>query len=659
MFPKGVIWGIIGLVLIFVISFGYFLYVGITAHFESAVTRNLDQFQAGVTDLKNFDPRSAEQKFSAANDDLQLTFSGFISKLAPLFKNTGELVGGFQKLAGLGTSLTREVAFFEEELLPDFIGKKGVDIIAHLETTRDLLSQIRNESDVLSSNASNLERLAPGASSTFSHAYFPLRLDAANLEKFLGALIGWLTTNTPRPASGGEARPASGGRHVLVMFQNPSEMRPAGGFLGSYADITVDQASLEGIIVRDIADADRTFTPNIIPPKPLQAEVTRMRPADANWFFDFSKSAAETIRFMESSTLYAASSATSRTGDGEGVKFDGAIAVSPRVIGDLLATTGPINLSASRVTLDQNNFLEVLQAKVQAGQAQNASYPKGVLRELSSALLDKLSQADSATKKKLFALMRGWLAKKDIMLFFKDQGLESFFEEYGAAGTTYVPPSNFEGDYLAIVDANINGGKSDLFVTQTVTLQSQLGASGTVTDHLVIDRNHQGDTSNDWWYKVPNQDYLQVFVPSPSTLVNFSGGSAKAIPPPINYANNGYSTDPLVALIESSTQKIFNYPAVSTHNENGMQVFSTWSKINAGEKTEIIFDYSHRLFSEIADGTHYQFVFEKQAGTNRDYAFDISAPVGFRFKENGLPVYEYKSNDPPGRLILNLTLEKT
>ena len=62
----------------------------------------------------------------------------------------------------------------------------------------------------------------------------------------------------------------------------------------------------------------------------------------------------------------------------------------------------------------------------------------------------------------------------------------------------------------------------------------------------------------------------------------------------------------------------------------------------------------------------YQFVFEKQAGTsatlsagaNRNYKFEINAPVGFRFRENGLPVFTYESDDTPGRLILNLILEK-
>jgi len=87
-------------------------------------------------------------------------------------------------------------------------------------------------------------------------------------------------------------------------------------------------------------------------------------------------------------------------------------------------------------------------------------------------------------------------------------------------------------------------------------------------------------------------------------------------------------------------------------------VFTTWSTLKAGDSTNISFDYSHRLFLLPAEGVGYQFVFEKQAGTVRNYVFDINAPLGYQFAENGISSYEYKSDDMPGRVIINLTLAK-
>ncbi len=646
-FPRGIVWGILVLVLMFVVSFGYFMYVSLTNRFSQSVQKNIDTFQSGVLDLKNLDPQSAGQKFSAANNDLNLTFGGFLSHFGLLFEGTKGLVLGFQKLTAESAELTQEMAFFKNNLLGALGEKKGDALIAHLENTERILGDLSTQSDALSSGVSRLQTIS---SSSINDAYLPLRLSLAKLQKFLAILIPWLKSDSPR--------------HILVLFQNPSEIRPAGGFLGSYADIVLDKASVASIEVHDINDADRLLDLKVIPPQPLQAEVSRLRAADANWFFDWSKSAAEVTKLIEASKLYGAASTTLSTSSS--TTFDAAIAVSPKIIGDLLHLTGPVIIKDARVTLDENNFLVEIQRQVQLGQAVQATYPKNILRELSSELMAQIAAFDDTRKQQLLRAAGQWLTEKDTMFYFKDPDLENFFKDFNSAGTVYAPGPDFEGDYLALVDANAGGGKSDLYIKQDVTLASQINASGTVVNHLVVDREHGGNASPYWWYKTPNLDYLQIFLPDASQLINFSGGIDKKIYPAVNYAKNGYTTDPLIAEVESGIQKVFNYPAVTSHEESGKEVFATWSSMKAGEKKEIIFDYSHRLFLSPTEGTEYQFVFEKQAGTSRHYKFTVSAPVGFKFKENDLPVYEYESDDAtsstnrmPGRLIINLTLKKS
>ncbi|HUZ92390.1 MAG TPA: DUF4012 domain-containing protein [Candidatus Paceibacterota bacterium] len=631
--PKGIVWGVVGLIMLFAGSFGYFLYRSATVSVKSSMNASLLQLQAGVKDLRNFDPQSAAQEFQAAGA-AGPNFGGILSEFKPLFKSAGDLAGGFGRLADLGVKLSAEASFFESAALPDFLGGNGADLIAHLSSTSALLGQAADESDILSADASNLGISASGSAASFGSQYLSLRIGVAGAQKFLSALTDWFSSPDPR--------------HVLVLLENPSEMRPGGGFLGSYADAVIQGGSLLSTDVRDIADADLAFKPTIIPPVPLMPEITRMRPADANWFFGFPETASETISFMERSDLYAASSTS----------FDAAIAVSTKVIGDLLSLTGPITIPGVKTPLDAANFLEMLQAKVQQGQATNASYPKMALRDLAAALTQKFSSMDDAAKQKLFTLAEDWFAKRDVEIYFKDPVLEQALGEYGLSDGVYATPADFEGDYLALADANINGGKSDLFIKQSVLLQSQINASGTVTDHLVIDRTHTASRSNAWWYDTPNQNYLQVFIPDASELLNETGAAAKSIYPPAYYAKQGYSTDPLVAALESSTAPIFNYPAILSHEEDGKEVLSTWSRINPGGKTELVLDYSHRLYSQVADGTSYRFVFEKQPGSERSYTFDVSAPPGFKFAENNLPVYEYQSDDPPGRLVIDLTLEK-
>ena len=66
------------------------------------------------------------------------------------------------------------------------------------------------------------------------------------------------------------------------------------------------------------------------------------------------------------------------------------------------------------------------------------------------------------------------------MAYFTNPDFENFIASYGAAGDVYQLPQNFNGDYLAIADADINSDKSELYIAQNVSLDAQIGAD--VTD---------------------------------------------------------------------------------------------------------------------------------------------------------------------------------
>jgi len=151
---------------------------------------------------------------------------------------------------------------------------------------------------------------------------------------------------------------------------------------------------------------------------------------------------------------------------------------------------------------------------------------------------------------------------------------------------------------------------------------------------------------------------MQVFVPNGTTLTNESGGIAKSVQAPINYARDGYSTDPLVLAIATTTEQNFNYPKVTTQEESGKQVFAVWDRTYAGSASTISLNYTHELYATPGDGVQYQFVFERPSGATGDYNIEVDAPLGYVFAENGLATFTYNSTSTPGRLIINLTLQK-
>jgi len=246
----------------------------------------------------------------------------------------------------------------------------------------------------------------------------------------------------------------------------------------------------------------------------------------------------------------------------------------------------------------------------------NATYPKAILAQLYQALFQQLASSTDAQKQQILGLAFTWITNRDVMIYGKNPTFETFANTYGATGEVYQFPQNFNGDYLAIANADINSDKSELYMAQNIIYDASIGNDGTVTDNLIIKRTHNGNQSPYWWYQTTNQDYMQIFVPNGSSLNNQSGGITKSVAPPINYIKNGYSTDPLLLAIASTTRRIFGYPQITSHSEFGRKVFAIWSRTSAGSSSTLSFNYSHNLFTAPAPGVQYQFIFERQSGAN-------------------------------------------
>jgi hypothetical protein len=639
--PRGIKWGVIGLIVLFIGGFAVSYYV-IRREVAATISSQIVTLQAGVQDLQNLNPQSAAQEFSSFN---ATSSSGIFNSLISLFAGSSGAVRSFTDLSKQLTALSNNMANIENDAF-GFVSQNGSNTLAaDLASARDTLAAIDAVTNQLSGVASDIG----GASPISGESYLALKAQVEGAENFLNAFVPWLSDATTT-------------HHLLVLLENPSEMRPDGGFLGSYADVSIKGGVIVNIAFHDVADVDIAFKQKIIPPAPLQLTETAFRPADANWFFDFPTSASETIRMFEASGLYA-----SGAPDAPSTTFDGVIAVTPQVMSDLLSVTGPITLpgatpTSASTTFTAGNLVTQIQKIVQAGQAKsasgNATYPKAVLAQLYPVLFQQLASSTDAQKQQILGLALNWIADKDLMFYFTNPAFETFANAYGATGDVYQLPQNFNGDYLAVTNADVNSDKSELYVAQDVTYDAAIGSDGTLTDNLTIVRTHNGNQSSYWWYQTTNQDYLQIFVPNGSTLNNQSGGIAKSIPAPINYARDGYSTDPMVFAIASSTQQNFSYPKITTHTESGKEVYAIWSRTYAGQSSTLSFNYSHDLFAMPAAGVQYQFVFERQSGAAGNESIEVDAPLGYVFAENNLASFTYHSTSTPGRMIFTLTLQK-
>ena len=142
--------------------------------------------------------------------------------------------------------------------------------------------------------------------------------------------------------------PFSGEKRYLILLQNQMELRPTGGFLGSYAIVQLKNGKLIELSVQDIYEPDGRVTEHIEPPGPIQEafQLGTLRLRDANWDPDFPKTAETLMWYFK------------KAGEGE---FDGVIATNLLVFQEVLRQIGPVGL----VDYDEDISVENLCEKAQ------------------------------------------------------------------------------------------------------------------------------------------------------------------------------------------------------------------------------------------------------------------------------------------------------
>jgi len=517
-----------------------------------------------------------------------------------------------------------------------YFQNNGLTLISQLEELHKILNELINKSESIQKKTTALRNLSPALNefSVLVNAhYLNHQPELYRWDKFLANLLNFLNRKEDI--------------HLLLLFQNPSEIRPSGGFIGSYADVVIRAGQLYLIDVRDIYDADGQLDLLVIPPQPLQVTNYAWAARDANWFFDFPTSAAKVIYFLENSKLYKE----------QNITFEMAIAINIDVFKSILNITGPIELE-NNLMISEDNVVKELRQEIEKAKADKKPYPKQILRRLTPIVIDKMKSFDSDQKEKLIENILKNIKEKDIMFFAEDKSLQNFFVTQEIAGAVNSLSRNFFGNYLAVVNANIEGGKSDAFIKQEIEMEIIIDSRGGSSNNLIIRRTHFGDKEKELWWRKQNQNYIQILTNQGATFVSLKGNSN---PPSkfreINYPNEGYQVDPDVFAIEKTNIFLSNYKTW-VGQAFGKTVFGTWFTVLAGKTKELELRYQvpPPATGGIESMSSYEFIYEKQSGVDTYLKLSIYAPLGYNFQENGSSVFTFNKEIKESRLIQKLTL---
>ncbi len=327
-------------------------------------------------------------------------------------------------------------------------------------------------------------------------------------------------------------------RVFLILLQNNYELRPGGGFLGQYAVIKVKNAEIISAVVEDTNLLDQRIKNAgiaITPPWPLTrySQIKRWMMRDSNFSPDFPYNAQKAEYFY-------------RLGGGR-EKFDAVIAVNADVFNHALDLTGAITVPGFGTFESSDGALKLEEAveKNYLGDnvpAELKENRKNVMKRIAGEMINRLNHVEQIPKIAEFA--QAELRNKDIMIYFHDEPLQSLITSVHWDGGVVT---DWTGDYLMVVDANLGALKSDYFVKRTLNYTVDFTGEKPKAN-VSYSYNHTA-THGDWRTS-DYHTYTRILAPSGSTYIDQSrrhtGGVLTSASTDMNKTVFGYKVDAIM-----------------------------------------------------------------------------------------------------------------
>src|SRR4030042_5005885 len=248
----------------------------------------------------------------------------------------------------------------------------------------------------------------------------------------------------------------------LVLFQNDMELRPGGGFIGSFGIVKTKNGKISGLQVHDTGNFDVRIPNTETPPAPL-SEMLRIKSwkmRDSNWSPDFEVNAEKAEYFY-------------KLGEG-GEIFDGVIAVNTDILNSILAITGPVKINDYPGEYNDQAAVLQLEYQVEKGfleQGIAKKERKNILGELADVLIEKVHSFSISQQLELGKKIEDHLKRKDIQFFFKDAELQKEIDGLNWGGRV----KDADGDYVLAIDADVNSLKRDVCIRRKMNYSVDLG----------------------------------------------------------------------------------------------------------------------------------------------------------------------------------------
>ncbi|HPI67455.1 MAG TPA: DUF4012 domain-containing protein [bacterium] len=386
----------------------------------------------------------------------------------------------------------------------------------------------------------------------------------------------------------------------LFLLQNNHELRPTGGFIGTVGIIKIKNGELTHTETSDVYDYDK-FAINKIknaPPAPLKKylKINEWYLRDSNWSADFPTALNDIEKLFHSEVAFS-------NGKIKDQKFDGIIAITPKIITDILGILGAIEVDS--FIFNQDNFVDQLQYLVEVGfQEQNVPYfqRKNIVGHLTEKIVKKLENINLNNLVDIGKAVFNNLNQKHIIIHSKKPVIQNLIAQENWAGKI----NETRDDFIYVVDANLAALKSNQCVDRQIKYSFE-----PLTDQIKarLDITYINNCTFTW-QSTRYRTYTRVYLPLGSKWISTAGSMDMDRSP------------------KPGTTDIYE--------ENNKTVFGTFIAVEPKKTGTLSFNYylPDYLTKKILSGEEYRLYAQKQPGTfNNQLILNLNFNNPIKFSE--------------------------
>jgi len=295
----------------------------------------------------------------------------------------------------------------------------------------------------------------------------------------------------------------------LFLFQNNMELRPSGGFIGTYGILKLKNGEIASFVTDDVYNLDKEYTSKIPTPQPFQDYNKRFEWyfRDSNWSPDFPTAASKAEWFYRL--------------EGGKENPEGVIAITPTFIERILELTGPITVPDYPYEFTAENFTDQLEFHVEQNfyKFEEKSQRKNIIGDFGDILI---AHALSLPKDKLLTLFNvavEGFSEKHALVYLNDPTMQKVIGQSDWDGRV----KEVQSDYFLYVDCNLASLKSDPYVKRSIDYTVTWDGKSNPVARLTMTYNHTGEFN---WRTTRYRTYARVYVPAGSALVKIIGNES-------------------------------------------------------------------------------------------------------------------------------------